>query len=147
MPRIVLLLLLLLNFGPPFYWGFVGAGILAPLLWSVGMATFAIGTDWRAPGRGILGSAFVGMCFAIVANVPIYFIGRGFGTPARPVISVTGFTQALLISALIAGAALLWRRMQNQSRVKSQPSRKSRASPEVEAVFEKLGCRRDLCWN
>jgi hypothetical protein len=64
---------------------------------------FAIGTDWRAPGRGILASAFVGMCFATVANVPIYFIGRGFGTPARPVISLTGVTQALVISALIAG--------------------------------------------
>lgn len=138
MPSVVFLLFLLLNFGPPFYWGFVGAGILAPLLWSVGMAMFAIGTDWRAPGRGVLGSALLGLCFATLANVSIYFIGRGFGTPARPLLTVTGFTQALLLSALIAGAAPLWRRMQNRSLVATRSARKPSPAPEVEAVFEKL---------
>jgi hypothetical protein len=128
---------------PPQFWtafllGLCRRGNIGPPALVGRMAMFAIGADWRAPGRGILASAFVGTCFATVANVPIYFIGRGFGTPARSVISLTAVTQALVISALIAGAALLWRRMQNLRRVKNRPSRKTRASPEVEAIFEKL---------
>jgi hypothetical protein len=136
MPKVLVLLLLLFNFGPPFYWGFAGAGISAPLFWSIGMATFAIGTGWRVHGRRILGSVFIGMCCAVAANVPIYFIGRGFGTPARPVLSLTGFTQALLISALMLGGALLLRRSQNQSHAQSRPSSKLGLLPEVEAFKE-----------
>ena len=42
MPKLTILLLLLFNFGPPFYSGYVGGGVLAPLGWSAGMAIFAV---------------------------------------------------------------------------------------------------------
>ena len=76
MPKIALPFLFFFNFGPPIFWGFVGAGIFAPLLWSGGMAIFAILIGWRATGRGLLASALMGLCLAIVVNVPIYFVGR-----------------------------------------------------------------------
>jgi len=76
MPKIALPFLFFFNFGPPIFWGFVGAGISAPLLWSAGMAIFVILMGWRAPRKGLLASALIGMCFATLVNVPIYFIGR-----------------------------------------------------------------------
>ena len=60
MPKIALPFLFFFNFGPPIFWGFVGAGISAPLLWSA----------------GLFASVLIGMCVATVVNVPIYFIGR-----------------------------------------------------------------------
>ena len=42
MPKLTILLLLLFNFGPPFYSGYVGGGVLAPLGWSAGMEIFAV---------------------------------------------------------------------------------------------------------
>jgi hypothetical protein len=82
MPKIALPLLFFFNFGPPIFWGFVGAGISAPLLWSGGMAIFAILAGWRAPGRGLFTSVLIGLFFATVVNVPIYFIGRWLATSA-----------------------------------------------------------------
>jgi hypothetical protein len=76
MPKIALPFLFFFNFGPPIFWGFVGAGISAPLLWSAGMAILVILGDWRVPGRGLFASVLIGMCVATVVNVPIYFIGR-----------------------------------------------------------------------
>jgi hypothetical protein len=76
MPKIALPFLFFFNFGPSIFWGFVGAGISAPLLWSAGMAIFSILAGWRAPGKGLLTSVLIGMCVATVVNVPIYFIGR-----------------------------------------------------------------------
>jgi hypothetical protein len=82
MPKIALPLLFFFNFGPPIFWGFVGAGISAPLLWSGGMAIFVILAGWRAPGRGLIASILIGLCFATIVNVPIYFIGRWLATSA-----------------------------------------------------------------
>jgi len=82
MPKIALPLLFFFNFGPPIFWGFVGADISAPLLWSGGMAIFAILAGWRAPGRGLFTSVLIGLFFATVVNVPIYFIGRWLATSA-----------------------------------------------------------------
>jgi len=82
MPKIALPFLFFLNFAPTIFWGFVGAGIFAPLLWSAGMAIFAILAGWRAAGRGLFGSVLIGMCFATVLNVSIYFIGRWLATSA-----------------------------------------------------------------
>jgi hypothetical protein len=76
MPKIALPFLFFFNFGPPIFWGFVNAGIFAPLLWSAGMGIFVILAGWRASGRGIFASGLIGMCMATVVNVPIYFIGR-----------------------------------------------------------------------
>jgi hypothetical protein len=76
MPKIALPFLFFFNFGPPIFWGFVGAGIFAPLLWSAGMAIFVLLAGWRARGRGLLASALIGLFLAMVVNVPIYFIGR-----------------------------------------------------------------------
>lgn len=82
MPKMALPFLFFLNFGPPIYWGFVGAGIFAPLLWSGGMAIFAILAGWRAPDKGLFASALIGMCLTLILNVPIWFIGRWLGMPA-----------------------------------------------------------------
>src|SRR5215471_17600419 len=76
MPKIALPFLFFFNFGPPIFWGFVGAGIFAPLLWSAGMAIFVILAGWRARGRGLFASVLIGMFFAALVNVPIYFVGR-----------------------------------------------------------------------
>jgi len=82
MPRIALPFLFFFNFAPPIFWGFVGAGIFAPLLWSAGMSIFAILAGWRAAGRGLLASVLIGMCLATTINVSIYFIGRWLATSA-----------------------------------------------------------------
>jgi hypothetical protein len=76
MPKIALPFLFFLNFGPPIYWGFVDAGISAPLLWSAGMGAFVILAGWRAPQKGLFTSILIGISAAMVVNVPIYFIGR-----------------------------------------------------------------------
>jgi hypothetical protein len=82
MPKIALPFLFFLNFGPPIYWGFVDAGISAPLLWSAGMGIFVILAGWRAPQKGLFASILIGMCIAAIINVPIYFIGRWFAVSA-----------------------------------------------------------------
>jgi hypothetical protein len=77
MPKIAFLFFLVLCFGPPF---FVRLGLLAPLIWSAAMAIFAVATGWRAPPeKGVFASALIGMSFATVVNVPIYFVSRLMG--------------------------------------------------------------------
>jgi hypothetical protein len=113
MPKIAFLLFILLDLGPPFYFGFVGGGLLVPLACSVGMAIFAIVTGWRAPVRGIVTSALIGMCFAMALNVPIYFIGRWLGDPTSQPFAFT--TTEFIVGLLIIGsAALEWLRRQAQ---------------------------------
>jgi hypothetical protein len=80
MPKIALPFLFFFNFAPPIFWGFVGAGMFAPLLWSIAMAIFAILAGWRASGRGLVASALIGLCLATLVNVPIYFVGRWLAT-------------------------------------------------------------------
>jgi hypothetical protein len=82
MPVIALPFLFFLNFGPPIYWGFVDAGIFAPLLWSAGMGVFMILAGWRAPNRGLFPSVLIGTGVALAFNVPIYFIGQWLGASA-----------------------------------------------------------------
>jgi len=60
----------------PFFLGFFGANVLGPVLWSIGIAIFAIGIGWRAPNSGIVKSAIIGLCLAIAVCVPVYFLGR-----------------------------------------------------------------------
>ena len=79
MRKVALLLLILFSFGPPFIYGFVGAGVFASLGWSAGIAMFAVGTGWRLPGKGVLASVLIGMCYAAAAHLPIFFIGRWIG--------------------------------------------------------------------
>jgi hypothetical protein len=97
MPKIAALLFILSILGVPLYSGLVGGGVLAPLGLSAGMAIFAVATGWRAPGRGIFASALIGMCFATLVNVPIYFIGRWLGNPAS---QSTAFTITVIIAAI-----------------------------------------------
>ena len=51
MRKVALLFLILFSFGPPFIYGLVGAGLLASLGWSAGIAMFAVGTGWRLPEK------------------------------------------------------------------------------------------------
>jgi hypothetical protein len=119
MPKIAIIIFILFNFGPPFYAGFVGGGILAPVGWSIGMAIFAIATGWRASGRGTVSSALIGLCFAIVANVPIYLIGRWISNPASPfaTITITEFVIGLLILAIVA---VFWSANRNRLQLKEE---------------------------
>lgn len=93
-----------------------------PLACSAGMAIFAIGTGWRAPIKGVVTSALVGMCFAMALNVPIYLIGRWLGDPTSQPIAFTA--HELTVGLLIIGSAALdaWRRKQTQE-VANQPNR------------------------
>src|SRR5262249_6477223 len=121
-------------FGPSFYWGFVGAGLLAPLGWSAGMAIANIARGRRTSGRGIVGSALIGMCLATMTRVPIYFVGRWLGDPTPRLPAFT--TIELIVGLLIYGSfALLWRSTRGQHRSRS---RKTRGSGDAEAAFKKL---------
>jgi hypothetical protein len=138
MSRIVFLpFFILLNFGPSFYWGYVGAGLLAPLGWSVGMAIVNIASGRRTPGRGIVASALIGICLATMTSVPIYFIGRWFGDPTPRLPAFT--TIELIVGLLIYGSfALLWRSTPGQHHTSRKRSRKTRVSGEVEAVYQEI---------
>ena len=131
--------LTLIVFGPQFYFGYIGGGLLAPLGWSVGIAMFAVGTGWRAPGRDIFASLLIGMCYAATANVPIYFIGQWVGNPAS---RSAVFTSILCISGLLIFGSLtllrrIWpRRLADDEEV--APSGITRISPEVRDLFKKL---------
>ena len=128
---------ILLNFGPSFYWGFVGAGLLAPLGWSAGMAIANIARGRRTPGRGIVASALIGMCLATMTSVPIYFIGRWLGDPTPRLPAFT--TIELVVGLLIYGSfALLWRGRPGQHHTRRNRSRKTRVSGDVEAVYKEI---------
>lgn len=138
MRKVAFLLLVLFSFGPPFIFGFVGGGVFASIGWSAGIAMFAVGTGWRIPGKGILTSLLIGLCYSAAANVPIYFIGRWTGNPELRSIE---FTTALFILALlIFGSLALARRIWPKLPAKDQasPSVETRAAPEVGDVFKKL---------
>jgi hypothetical protein len=72
-------LLMALNFGMPFAFGYFGdtsTPVWISLVWSPVMATQAVPTGWRAPKASMLGSWIVGTCFAALWCVPTFFIGR-----------------------------------------------------------------------
>jgi hypothetical protein len=113
MTAIGVVVFLLLTFGPSLYWGITGTALLAPLIWSATIGIFAVGTGWRAPGKGFPASALLGLCFAMSANLPIYFIGWWLGgSTTRPSWPNVGYFQigvvatgaiAVLLYALLYG--------------------------------------------
>ena len=138
MSKVALFLLAIFCFGPQFYFGFVGSGLLAPFGWSLGMAIFAVGTGWRAPQKSIPTSILIGTCYATAANLPIYLIGSWLGGTTS---TSTEFTAiATLLGLLIFGALALLRRIwpQQPNHDKASPSDRPGVSPEVKDVFSKL---------
>jgi hypothetical protein len=137
--KIAFLPLILFYFGPSFYSGFVGGGVLAPLGWSAGMAIFAVGKGWREPGMGIFASVLIGTCFTTAVNVPVYFIGRWLGDPASrsTTFTLTAFFLGLLVFALLT---LFWRRVwpQQPANNETAPSDRTRESLEVKADSKKF---------
>jgi len=67
----------LLYFGPPFYWGWRGTGVIAPILWWVVLAVLAVFSEYR-PGLDYdeLKSRSIAFGIASVAFVSIYFVAR-----------------------------------------------------------------------
>jgi hypothetical protein len=78
MKRIAYFLSAIFAFTPPFYSGFIGLGILAPILWAVAATAFAVGTGWRHQNAAALKSAVVGLAFCLLVFIPLYFVGRWF---------------------------------------------------------------------
>lgn len=66
---------LALTFGPPLYWGHIHASIIAPVLWALSSAAFAVFTGWRHANSGRIKSWVVGMALGLVGFVPIYLLG------------------------------------------------------------------------
>lgn len=110
MRKIMFLPLILFYFGPSFYSGYVGGGILAPLGWSAGMAMFLVGKGWRVPGTSIFVSVLIAVCFTMAINGPLYFIGRWLGNPSirSDELTFAVFILGLLVFGLLT---LLWRRL------------------------------------
>jgi len=108
MRKLALVILALFCFGPQFYFGFAGTGVLTPLFWSLGAALFAVGTGWRAAQQNILASVLIGTCYAAAANVPLYLFGRWLGNPATGSIGLTVLVSA--IGLLMFGSLALLRR-------------------------------------
>ena len=138
MPKIVFLIRALFIFGPPFYFGYVGGGVFAPIGWSAGITMLAAGTGWRARGRGILASASIGMCFAAVANVPIYFFGHWLADSGSRSIEFTLIT--FLLGPVIFGLLTLvhWMRPQRLTNDKDPSSDRTHESRRNAAAFEKI---------
>ena len=138
MPKVAFFLLALFCFGPQFYFGFVGSGLLAPLGWSLGMAMFAVGTGWRAPQKDIPTSVLIGTCYATAINLPIYFVGAWLGDRASASIEATAI--ASVVGLLIFGSLTLLRRLWPKRSDNNQASSSDRppVSPEVKDVFRKV---------
>jgi hypothetical protein len=68
---------ILLYFGPPFYFGWRGTGIIAPILWWGVLAVFALSSEYRPdPNYDELKSRPIAFCIGLVAFVAIYFVAR-----------------------------------------------------------------------
>ncbi len=72
----LLVLLGLIWFGPPIYWGYIGGNILATLIWPLILVFTAVSTGWRYRKRSLLKSLLYGLVFAVFGVVPAYFVGR-----------------------------------------------------------------------
>ena len=138
MRKVAFSILALFCFGPQFYFGFVGSGLLTPLGWSLGMALFAVGTGWRAPQNGIPTSILIGTCYAAAANVPLYLIGRWLGNPPTGSITLTAI--ACVLGLIIFGLLTLLRRKWPQPAVQETtiPADKVPARSGANDVFKKL---------
>jgi hypothetical protein len=138
MSKVALLLLAVFCFGPQFYFGLIGGGLLAPFAWSLGMAMFAVGTGWRAPQKGLATSVLIGTCLAAAANIPIYLIGSWLGgrAPASTEFTAIASVLGLLIFGSLTLLRHIWPRQPANDKV--LPSETPDVSPEVKDVFRKL---------
>src|SRR5689334_7980596 len=132
MRKLALVILALFCFGPQFYFGFVGTGLLTPVCWSLGAALFAVGTGWRAAQQNILTSVLVGTGYAAAAYIPLYLFGRWLGNPATGSIGLTVLVSAigLLMFGLLA---VLRRKLQQRFSYDRAPATVDRAEPRLAA--------------
>jgi hypothetical protein len=138
MRKLAFVILALFCFGPQFYFGFAGTGVLTPVFWSLGAALFAVGTGWRAAQQNILTSVLIGTCYAAAANVPLYLFGQWLGNPATGSIGLTALVSA--IGLLIFGSLALLRRKwpQAPSHDHATTTDKSEAQWVTDDAFKKL---------
>lgn len=67
----------LLYFGPPFFFGWQGMGVIAPVLWWVALVMLAVFTEYRpAPDYNEPKSRAIAFGIALVAFVAIYYVAR-----------------------------------------------------------------------
>lgn len=78
MKTVGMALIALWTFGIPFYFGFKGLNVVAPIIWAIFACGFAVGTGWRHPNSGLIKSALVGLAFGLLVFVPLYYLGRWF---------------------------------------------------------------------
>ena len=142
MSKIVVPLLAVFCLGAQAYFGFVGAGLSAPLAWSFGTAMFAVGTGWRAGDKDITLSVLVGTSYAAATYVPIYLVGRWFGDPTS---SSRAFTAiASILGLMTFGSLALLRPLRRRVQKPIQPAHdnkqqvKLQSSPVVEDAFKKV---------
>ena len=70
-------LAMLLYLGPPLYFGWQGTGVVAPILWWVVLAVFAVSSEYRpGPNYNELKSRPIAFGIALVAFVSIYYVAR-----------------------------------------------------------------------
>ena len=73
-------ILIALAFGLPFFDGYIGRGIHAPIICTTAVVIDALWTGWRLnPTAGLVKSAALGFLFAAVVVFPIYGLGRFLG--------------------------------------------------------------------
>ena len=139
MRKLGLVILALFCFGPQFYFGFAGTGVLTPVSWSFGAALFAVGTGWRAAQQNILTSVLIGACYAAAANVPLYLFGRWLGNPATGSIGLTAVVSA--IGLLMFGSLALLRRKWPQAPSHDHAAtiiNKAETRPAADDAFKKF---------
>jgi hypothetical protein len=68
---------LLLYLGPPFFFGWQGMGIMAPIAWWLVLAMLAVASEYRpGPNYNELRSRSIAFGVALVAFLSIYFVAR-----------------------------------------------------------------------
>jgi hypothetical protein len=67
----------LMYFGPPFYFGWRGMGVIAPIIWWVILALLAVTSEYRpSPEYNELKSRSIAFGIAFVAFLLTYFVAR-----------------------------------------------------------------------
>ena len=92
--------MLVLSFGPPFYFGHIRAPFWTAILWSAVISFELVAGGWRAPMGGFLGSLLAGTAFAAVWCVPTFFIGKLLPVPF---VGVIKWFVAVLLAYLATG--------------------------------------------
>lgn len=65
--------------GAPFWWGYAGMSVIAPIAGVVLVDGYMVTTGWRYPHSGAFKSAIMGAMYAAIAVFPAYLLGRYFG--------------------------------------------------------------------